>query len=94
MWTVVSGSVDLYASTDGTATIYSTVRAPAGSPSRDLTTNPFTSEEEILAAAEAGEVIINDEGFSADCPITKADPGDIVVDLNPDVFELCNRTST
>jgi hypothetical protein len=93
VWTVVSGSVDLYASTDGTATIYSTVRGPDPSNfSRDLTTNPFTSEEEILAAAALGEVVINDEGFSADCPITKADPDDIVVDLNPDVFELCSRS--
>lgn len=89
----MSASLDLYASTDGTATIYSTVRSSDPTFSRDLTLMPFTSEEEILHAAEMGFVTITDLGFSADCPITKAEPGDIVVDLNPDVFELCNRTS-
>jgi hypothetical protein len=92
VWTVVSGTLDLYASTDGTTKIFSTVRGPDPTFSRDLTLMPFTSEEEILHAADIGFVVINDEGFSADCPITRADPGDIVVDLNPDVFELCSRT--
>ena len=36
---------------------------------RDLTTDPFTSEEEILAAAEAGEVALDDTGFILLCQV-------------------------
>jgi hypothetical protein len=93
MFEVVSGSLDLFASTDGTKTIYSTVRAPAGSPSRDLTTNPFTSEEEILAARDRGEIAISFTGVNIDCPITDAAAGDIVVDLNPTVGPFCNKSA-
>lgn len=91
MWIVVSGSLDLFASTDGTKTIYSTVRAPAGSPLRDLTTNPFRSEEEIFAARDRGELVVTFTGMAVDCPITAANPGDIVVDLNPTVGVFCPK---
>jgi hypothetical protein len=93
MFEVVSASLDLFASTDGTKTIYSTVRAPAGSPSRDLTTNPFKSEGEVLAARDRGEVTISFTGVNIDCPITDAAAGDIVVDLNPTVGPFCSRSA-
>lgn len=91
VWVVVSAQLDLSASTNGTKTIYSTVRAPAGSRSRDLTTNPFRSEEEIFAARDRGEVAVSFTGMAVDCPITSANPGDIVVDLNPTVGGFCSR---
>jgi hypothetical protein len=36
---------------------------------RDLTTDPFTSEDEILAAAANGEVTLNDTGFILLCQV-------------------------
>ncbi len=36
---------------------------------RDLTTDPFTSEDEILAAAEAGDVELDDTGFILLCQV-------------------------
>ena len=36
---------------------------------RDLTTNPFTSEAEILLASQNGEVALNDTGFILLCQV-------------------------
>ena len=36
---------------------------------RNLTTDPFTSEDEILAAAEAGDVELDDTGFILLCQV-------------------------
>jgi len=36
---------------------------------RDLTTDPFTSEDEILAAAEVGDVELDDTGFILLCQV-------------------------
>ncbi len=36
---------------------------------RDLTTDPFTSEDEILAAAATGDVTLNDTGFILLCQV-------------------------
>jgi hypothetical protein len=40
----------------------------------------------------AGDVVITFTGLNIDCPMTAADPGDIVVDLNPDVGPFCHRS--
>ena len=90
---ITSGSVRLFASTDGTTTIESTQPTPPGSPARDLTTNPFKSEEEIFAARDRGEVIVTPLNEVIDCPITDATPGDVVVDLNPTVGPFCKRSA-
>lgn len=93
MFDVVSGTTDLFASTDGTKTIYSIRRAPTGSPSRDLTLHPFKSEEEILMSYQLGEVQVVPLGVVVDCPVTDPNPGDIVVDLNPTVGPFCNKVN-
>jgi len=93
MWKAESSSMRLFASTDGTATIESTAAAPPNAPSRDLTLNPFKSEEEILAAVARGEIVVTNLQVVVDCPITDANPGDIAVDLNPTVGPFCNKSS-
>ncbi len=40
-------------------------------PGRDLTTNPFTSEEDILAAAAAGEVVLIETEFLFLCQVVR-----------------------
>ena len=63
-----------------------------GRPTRDLTTNPITSEEELQALAAAGDVSLSFTGVIVDCPITKAKNNEIVVNLTPS-FPVCNRSS-
>lgn len=89
MFVVVSAGLDLLASTDGSRTLYSTTRAEAGSARRDLTHEPFRTEDELLLAAEQGEVAISFTGVTVDCPIIDAEQGDIVVDLNPYAGAFC-----
>ena len=55
---------------------------------RDLFVNPITSEEEVLALVEAGELRLIRTNLFTDCPLEKAREGDIVVNLNPRV-PLC-----
>lgn len=52
---------------------------------RDLYLNPITSEEEVLALVEAGELRMITTMLFTDCPLEKARQGDIVVNLNPRV---------
>jgi hypothetical protein len=92
MYIVVSGNTNLYATTDGNVTIRSTVWFTDGRPSRDLTFNPVTSEDELLALEASGDVVITFTGLNIDCPMTAPDEGDIVVDLNPDVSTFCHKS--
>jgi len=92
MYIVVSGNVDLYATTDGNVTLRSTAFYNDGRPQRDLTFDPIKSEDELLAAEAAGDVVITFTGLNIDCPMTAADPGDIVVDLNPGIGEFCHKS--
>ncbi len=57
---------------------------------RDLFLNPITSEEEVLALVEAGELRMITTMLFTDCPLEKARQGDIVVNLNPRV-PLCTH---
>lgn len=88
MLAVESGSVTLIATTDGSRQITST-RVGSGYGSRDLTRQPYLSEEEIMRDMEEGRIIVEDKGVVVDCPVTEPPPGAIVVDLNPDVGEFC-----
>ncbi len=90
MWVVHSAGLDLMASTDGTI-LWGDGAAQDGRPTRDLTTNPITSEEELLALEAAGDVTLMFTGVIVDCPITKAKNNETVVNLNPD-FPVCNRS--
>lgn len=89
MFLVVSAGLDLFASTDGSTLLHSTNRATPGSPTRDLTVDPFRTQDELLSAADRGDVTISFTGVAVDCPIIDAEPGDIVVDLNPAVGGFC-----
>lgn len=91
MYLIHSAGLDLFASTDGTV-IYGDGAAQDGRPTRDLTTNPITNEDDLLALEAAGDVTITFTGIIVDCPITKASGGEVVVNLNPD-FPICNRSS-
>ena len=88
MLTVESGGLTLMATTDGSREITST-RKGAGMGVRDLTLEPYVSEEEILRHADAGRIVIVDTGVVVDCPLTSPPPRAVIVDLNPDVGEFC-----
>jgi hypothetical protein len=92
MYIIVSGNVDLYATTDGNVTLHSVTWYGDGRPQRDLTFEPFKSEDELLAAEAAGDIVITFTGLHIDCPMTAPDEGDIVVDLNPDVDAFCHKS--
>ncbi len=55
---------------------------------RDLYLNPFMGEAEILTLAQRGDVTLVDLRVAVDCPVRQAQPGDLVVNLNPQV-PLC-----
>jgi hypothetical protein len=88
MLAVESGSVTLIATTDGTREITSTTMG-SGEESRDLTRQPYLSEEEIMRDMEEGRIMVEDKGVVVDCPVTEPPAGAIVVDLNPDVGKFC-----
>lgn len=90
MYLVHSAGLDLIASTNGTV-IWGDGTAQDGRPTRDLTANPITSEEELLALDTAGDLSVTFTGIIVDCPITTADAGETVVNLNPE-FPICNRS--
>ncbi len=91
MYIITSANLNLFATTDGSKTIWGEGATVGGTPNRDLTTNPFKSEEEILAARDAGDVVVTFTGVIIDCPITDARAGEIVVNLNP-AFPICQRS--
>ncbi len=88
MFTVESATLSLIAGTDGSLELAST-KAGAGAERRDLTTQPYTSEAEIMENADAGRIVVTDTGMVVDCPVTRPGERDIVVDLNPDVGDFC-----
>lgn len=56
---------------------------------RDLFSNPFKSEEEILEAADAGQVRLVNTFKNVDCPLVKPRENDIIINLN-EGFPLCD----
>ena len=88
MFTVESGSLALIAGTDGSVELAS-AKAGSGAERRDLTTQPYTSEAEIMQDADAGRIVVTDTGMVVDCPVTRPNERDIVVDLNPEVGDFC-----
>ncbi|MFV1980726.1 MAG: hypothetical protein ACC655_06195 [Rhodothermia bacterium] len=55
---------------------------------RDLFANPYTSEKEILDAADAGLIKLVNLFKNVDCPVVVPRPEDIIVNLNPG-FPVC-----
>ena len=56
---------------------------------RDLFSNPYTDEKDILDAAEAGQIRLVNLFKNVDCPIVTPKEGDTIVNLNPS-YPICD----
>lgn len=88
MWLAYSGNLNLKASPASGTTLWGVDANPNGERSRDLFFDPITSEDELLALVDAGDIRIEDTRLATDCPITAPRRRDIVVNHNPRV-PLC-----
>ena len=93
MWRVYSADLNLVAIPEPGVRIWGeeadqTADSKSGNL-RDLFSNPYTSEKEILDAAEAGHIRLANLFKNVDCPIVEAKPNDIIVNLNS-TFPICD----
>ena len=93
MWMVLSADLNLVASPSPGVVIWgdgADQRADFKSGNvRDLFADPYLSEEEILAAADAGYVRLVNLFRNVDCPLVDTGPNDIIINLNPG-FPICD----
>ena len=85
---VFSGNVTLMAQPEVGTVLWGAGADTTSTNLRDLYSVPFRSEEDILAAAQRGEVIVINTGENTDCPVVEVQDTDIVINLNPQ-YRLC-----
>jgi len=90
MYLLEGARLSLMATPKPGVTLWGAGSDTTNSRQRDLFLSPITSEEEVLALVEAGELRMIQTSLFTDCPLEKARDGDIVVNLNPRV-PLCEH---